>query len=85
MLGSDVFRTSPQLVAFLKFVMLGVLRGEGASLKGYTIAVEALEREKDFKTLSCGSKQGGCNARSSDTTPSLAQIDSVLIDVPRGG
>ena len=48
MLVSDVFRTSPQLGAFLRFVVEATLRGEGAHLKGYTIALEALGRGEDF-------------------------------------
>ena len=39
------FRASPQLGAFLRYVVEEVLGGRGASLKGYTLAVEALGRE----------------------------------------
>jgi DNA-binding NarL/FixJ family response regulator len=48
MLAAEVFRTSPQLAAFLRFTIEAELRGERASLKGYTIAVEALGRGEDF-------------------------------------
>src|SRR5262245_51102893 len=37
-LAAEVFRTSPQLAAFLRFIVEAELRGERASLKGYTIA-----------------------------------------------
>jgi len=42
--ASDMFRMSPQLAAFLRFVVEATLRGEGGRIKGYTIAVEALGR-----------------------------------------
>ena len=47
-LGTEVFRTSPQLAAFLRFIVEAELRGEGASHKVYTIAVGALGRGEDF-------------------------------------
>ena len=47
-LASESFRTSPQLGAFLRFVVEAVLGGRGASLKGYTIGVEALGRDASF-------------------------------------
>src|SRR4029077_14223370 len=46
--GSEVFRHSPQLIAFLRFVVEAALRGESERIKGYTIAVEALGRRADF-------------------------------------
>jgi len=45
---SDVFRTSPQLVAFLRFCVEAVLNGDGQRLKGYTIGVEVLRRDPTF-------------------------------------
>jgi PAS domain S-box-containing protein len=48
MTASDMFRTSPQLATFLRFVVEATLRGEGAQIKGYTIAVEALGRGENF-------------------------------------
>jgi hypothetical protein len=47
-LASASFRTSPQLGAFLRFVVEAVLGGRGAGLKGYTIGVEALGRDRRF-------------------------------------
>jgi PAS domain S-box-containing protein len=48
MVASESFRTCPRLAAFLRFVIEAALRGESAHLKGYTIAVEALGRNRDF-------------------------------------
>ena len=48
MTASDVFATSPQLSAFLLFVVEAVLRGQGERLKGYTIGVEVLRRDATF-------------------------------------
>ncbi len=47
------FPTSPQLVAFLRFVVESVLEGEAEhiksyTIKSYTIAVEALGRDQSF-------------------------------------
>ncbi|HUI96647.1 MAG TPA: hypothetical protein VLX44_12895 [Xanthobacteraceae bacterium] len=47
-LATASFRASPQLGAFLRFVVDETLHGRGASLKGYTIAVEALGRDPRF-------------------------------------
>lgn len=46
--ASEVLRHSPQLIAFLRFVVEAALRGESERIKGYTIAVEALGRRADF-------------------------------------
>jgi TolB-like protein len=48
MTASDVFATSPQLAAFLLFVVEAVLRGHAERLKGYTIGVEVLRRDTSF-------------------------------------
>ena len=48
MTASDIFSTSPQLSAFLLFIVEAVLRGRGERLKGYTIGVEVLRRDTDF-------------------------------------
>jgi hypothetical protein len=45
---SEAFRSSPQLVAFLRYVVEATLRGGKERIKGYTIAVEALGRGDDF-------------------------------------
>jgi hypothetical protein len=48
MLESDVLRGSPQLAAFLRYVVETTLRGEADRIKGYTIAIEALGRDETF-------------------------------------
>lgn len=48
MTASEMFRDSPQLSAFLRFVTEAQLRGESDRIKGYMIGVEALGRGKDF-------------------------------------
>jgi TolB-like protein len=48
MLASEVFRGSPQLAAFLRYVVEATLRGEADRIKGYTIAIEALGRDDTF-------------------------------------
>jgi tetratricopeptide (TPR) repeat protein len=47
-LASSAFVHSPQLGAFLRFVVDSVLAGDGDRIKSYTIAVEALGRNEDF-------------------------------------
>jgi hypothetical protein len=48
MATSQAFRGSPQLVAFLRYVVEATLRGKQDRIKGYTIAVEALGRPDNF-------------------------------------
>ena len=45
---SDVFCSSPQLTAFLSFVVEAVLHGKSDRIKGYTIGVEVLRRDIKF-------------------------------------
>jgi TolB-like protein len=45
---SEVFGRSPQLGAFLRFVVEAVLRGKGDRIKAYTIGVEVLRRDVKF-------------------------------------
>lgn len=47
-LNSDVFRSAPQLSAFLSFIVERAIDGRSAELKGYTVAVEAFGRPPDF-------------------------------------
>jgi len=46
--ASDVTRSSPQLTAFLRFVVQAVLEGSSDRVKGYVIAVEVLKRGTTF-------------------------------------
>src|SRR5690349_21334834 len=48
MIVSDVFSRSPQLGAFLRFVVEAVLHGRGDRIKAYTIGVEVLRRDTSF-------------------------------------
>jgi TolB-like protein len=48
LLASETFRGSPQLAAFLRFVVEATIRGESHRIKGYTIGVEAFGRAEDF-------------------------------------
>src|ERR1700693_2682874 len=45
---SDVFRSSPQLASFLRFVVEAVLQGKGDRIKAYIIGVEVLRRDVKF-------------------------------------
>ena len=46
--ASEVMRSSPQLTAFLRFVVQAVLEGNSDRIKGYVIAVEVLKRGTRF-------------------------------------
>jgi hypothetical protein len=46
--ASPIFRRSPQLVAFLRFVVESSLGGKTDHIKSYTIGVEALRRGEHF-------------------------------------
>ena len=48
MIGSDVFSRSPQLGAFLRFVVEAVLHGKADRIKAYTIGIEVLRRDPKF-------------------------------------
>jgi hypothetical protein len=46
--ASRGFRHSPQLVSFLRYVVEATLAGKAASIKSYSIGIEALGRREDF-------------------------------------
>jgi hypothetical protein len=74
MIVSEAFGRSPQLGAFLRFVVEAVLQGKSDRIKGYTIGVEVLRRDVSFDPQSeCGSRRPGCAARWSATTPVRAR------------
>ena len=88
MTASDVFVKSPQLSAFLLFVVEAVVRGRGERLKGYTIGVEVLRRDINFDP------QIDPIVRVEATRLRRAieryyagpgAEDDILIDLPRGG
>jgi tetratricopeptide (TPR) repeat protein len=47
-LASSAFQASPNLAAFLRFVVEATLAGQADRIKGYTIGTEALGRGRDF-------------------------------------
>jgi hypothetical protein len=47
-LASSAFQASPNLAAFLRFVIEATLSGQADRIKGYTIGTEALGRGRDF-------------------------------------
>jgi tetratricopeptide (TPR) repeat protein len=88
MTASDVFAKSPQLSAFLLFVVEAVVRGKGERLKGYTIGVEVLRRDVNFDP------QIDPIVRVEATRLRRAieryyagpgAADDIVIDLPRGG
>jgi adenylate cyclase len=88
MTASDVFAKSPQLSAFLLFIVEAVLRGKGERLKGYTIGVEVLRRDINFDP------QIDPIVRVEATRLRRAieryyagpgAADDIVIDLPRGG
>lgn len=48
LLASETFRKSPKLSQLLAYLVGATLRGEGETLKSYTVAVEGLGRDPDF-------------------------------------
>lgn len=48
MIASEVFARSPQLGAFLRFVVEASLQGKSDRIKAYTIGVEVLRRDSNF-------------------------------------
>ncbi len=46
--ASEVFNRSPQIVAFLRFVVESVLQGKSDRIKAYTIGIEVLRRDTRF-------------------------------------
>jgi PAS domain S-box-containing protein len=85
--ASQAFRTSPQLAAFLRFVIEATLRGEAERIKGYTIAVEALGRGQDFDPQSdpiVRVEAGRLRRALEHYYAGPGVSDSIVIDIPRG-
>jgi TolB-like protein len=85
---SDVLRTSPQLVSFLRFVVDAELSGRSNRIKGYTIAVEVLRRDAKFdpRLDPIVRVEAGRLRRAIDRYyRTLGADDRVIIDLPRGG
>lgn len=86
--ASDVFRQSPQLTAFLRFVVDTSLRGESDSIKGYTIAVMALGRSDDFDPQNdpiVRTEAGRLRRALARYYVGPGATDPVVIDIPLGG
>lgn len=85
--ASEALRASPQLAAFLGFVVETELRGESRRIKAYTIAVEALGRPPSFdpEADSIVRVMAGRLRRALDQYYAEAGADDALvIDLPRG-
>ena len=86
-IASEALRGSPQLIAFLRFVVEATLRGEGHLIKAYTIAVEALGRGKDFdpNTDPIVRVEAGRLRRALERYyAGVGANDPMLIEIPRG-
>lgn len=84
---SSLFRTSPRLTAFLRFVVERTLAGEAAQLKGYTIATEALGRDAGFDPQIdpiVRVEAGRLRRRLEFFYASEGADDPVVIELPRG-
>jgi TolB-like protein len=85
---SDVLRTSPQLVSFLRFVVDAELSGRSNRIKGYTIAVEVLRRDPRFdpRIDPIVRVEAGRLRRAIDRYyRGPGADDAIVIDLPRGG
>jgi len=86
--SSPTFRSSPQLAAFLKFIVESALAGHPEDIKGYTIAIKALGRSEDFnpKTDAIVRVEAGRLRRALATYYGDAGInDSIAIEIPARG
>jgi hypothetical protein len=86
--ASEQFRSAPQLVAFLRFVVDMEISGRGDRIKAYTIAVEALGRGEDFdpQRQPIVRVEAGRLRRTLEAYyAGPGRGDIVIIDVPRGG
>jgi Flp pilus assembly protein TadD len=85
---SPTFRSSPQLAAFLKFIVESALAGHPEDIKGYTIAIKALGRSEDFnpKTDAIVRVEAGRLRRALATYYSEAGVnDPIGIEIPARG
>src|ERR1044072_5217180 len=87
MIVSDVFSRSPQLGAFLRFVVEAVLHGRAERIKAYTIGVEVLRRDTKFDPqLDPIVRVEATRLRRTIERyyAGPGASDSVIIDLPRG-
>jgi hypothetical protein len=88
MVMSDTFSRSPQLGAFLRFIVEAVLHGKRDRIKGYTIGVEVLRRDVSFDPQSdpIVRVEGTRLRRTIERYyAGPGADDPVIIDLPRGG
>ena len=86
-LFSEVFRRSPQLGAFLRFVTEAVLHGKGDRIKAYTIGVEVLRRDANFDPqIDPIVRVEATRLRRAIERyyAGTGQDDSIIVDMPRG-
>jgi tetratricopeptide (TPR) repeat protein len=87
MTASEVFGRSPQLAAFLRFVVEAALEGRSDRIKGYTIAVEVLRRDVRFDPQSdpiVRVEATRLRRTIERYYASPGADDPVIIDLPRG-
>ncbi len=87
MLDSPDFKSSPQQIAFLKYVVDQTLAGNAHEIKGYTVATKVLGRGPDFDQSidPVVSIQAGRLRRSLERYYLTAgQDDPIRIDIPKG-
>ncbi len=76
-LGTEVFRTSPQLAAFLRFMSKRNYAANTLLSKAIRLPLKLSDVEKistQARIRLCGLKQGGCDARSSGIITALAKV-----------
>jgi adenylate cyclase len=88
MTASGIFVNSPQLSAFLVFIVEAVLRGRAERLKGYTIGVEVLRRDTNFDPqIDPIVRVEATRLRRTIERyyAGAGADDAIIIDLPRGG
>ena len=86
-IASEMLRHSPQLAAFLRFVVEATLRGESHLIKSYTIAVDALGRASDFDSRFdpiVRVEAGRLRRALERYYAGVGAMDPVTIHIPRG-
>ncbi|MEM1046124.1 MAG: GAF domain-containing protein [Pseudomonadota bacterium] len=87
-LAADGMAQSPRLTAFLSFIVNRTLDGDPASIKGYTIGVDALGRSPDFDPQSDPTVRVFARRLRDALAAYYAgpgADDPIRIDIPKGG